>query len=173
MIKKIVFITLLSVFIVPFIVISLNAQEANMILISSDFGHNEMIPPSFTCQGDDINPSLEIKDIPDGTRSLTLIMDDPDAPVGTWDHWIVFNIPPDTTVINQNSVPGTQGKNSWGRQNYGGPCPPSGTHRYIFKLYALDTTLDLPEDAAKSTVEQAMRGHILDEAQLIGLYNKS
>ena len=144
-----------------------------MILISSDFGHNEMIPPAFTCQGDDINPSLEIKDIPDGTRSLTLIMDDPDAPVGTWDHWIVFNIPPDTTVIKQNGVPGTQGKNSWGRQNYGGPCPPSGTHRYIFKLYALDTTLDLPEDAAKNTVERAMRGHILDEAQLIGLYNKS
>ena len=143
---------------------------------STEFEHNQMIPAKFTCQGEDINPTLKIEDIPEGTKSLVLINDDPDAPMGTWDHWIVFNIATNgqELTIGENSVPaGTQGKNSWGRNDYGGPCPPSGTHRYFFKFYALDTTLDLQEGVKKKTIEQAMEGHILQEVELIGLYKKS
>ena len=143
-----------------------------MRITSPVFGHNEMIPSRYTCQGEDINPPLIIEDVPPGTRSLVLIMDDPDAPIGTWDHWIVYDIPPQTARIEENSVPGTQGRNSWGRNDYGGPCPPSGTHRYFFKLYALDTELRLPEGTGKKQVETAMQGHVLAQAQLIGLYRK-
>src|SRR3989338_8261866 len=99
-----------------------------------------MIPSVYTCQGQDISPALGIQNIPDGARSLVLIMDDPDAPMGTWDHWIVYNIPP-MDRIAENSIPGIEVKNSFEKLNYGGPCPPSGTHRYFFKLYALDTLL--------------------------------
>ncbi len=142
---------------------------------SPAFKDGEMIPKKFTCQGVDINPQLDISGVPDGTKSLVLIMDDPDAPMGTWDHWIVWNISPDTKTIEENSVPAgaVQGKNSWGRNNYGGPCPPSGTHRYFFKLYALDTTLDLSEKSNKKAVEKAMKGHILEQAQLMGKYKKT
>lgn len=120
-----------------------------------------------------MNPPLNITGIPEGTVSLVLIMDDPDAPMGTWDHWILWNIAP-ATQIEENSVPegAVQGVNSWRRNDYGGPCPPSGTHRYFFKLYALDTMLDLELAAGKRRVETAMKGHILGEAQLIGLYQK-
>jgi len=165
----------ISVFLVSyFMVLSIMAgyaKEGIMKLISPEFKHNQMIPKKFTCQGQDINPALEITDIPEGAKTLVLISDDPDAPGGTWDHWIVFNISP-AAGIKEDSVPGTQGKNSWGRSEYGGPCPPSGTHRYFFKLYALDTMLDLPKGASKAQVERAMEGHILDEAELIGLYKK-
>ena len=131
-----------------------------------------MIPKKYTCQGEDINPLLKIEGIPQETVSLVLINDDPDAPGGTWDHWIVINIAP-TQTIAENSVPGTQGKNSWGRNDYGGPCPPSGTHRYFFKLYALDTQLNLSEGASKKEVENAIKGHILEQTELIGLYEKT
>ena len=165
---------ILSIILTPLIFITsmLHAKEANMKLTSPEFTHNAMIPKKFTCQGEDINPNLVIEEIPPSSVSLVLINDDPDAPVGTWDHWIVFNIPP-TEKIAENSVPGTQGKNSWGRNDYSGPCPPSGAHRYFFKIYALDTKLDLSEGASKRQVEQAMEGHILDQAELIGLYKKS
>jgi hypothetical protein len=143
-----------------------------MRLSSPEFAHNASIPARFTCQGDDINPSLEISAVPPGTKSLVLIMDDPDAPGHTWDHWIVYDIPPATLLIEENSVPGVQGTNSWGRQDYGGPCPPSGTHRYVFTLYALDSMLDGFEGRSKNEVLQAMQGHILDTAELIGLYRK-
>lgn len=142
-----------------------------MKVISPEFMHNESIPARFTCQGDDVNPALEITNIPTGARSLVLIMDDPDAPGRTWDHWIVFNMPV-VSRIEENSVPGAQGTNSWGRQDYGGPCPPSGTHRYFFKVYALDTELKLQDGARKQEVEKAMQGHILAQAELIGLYKK-
>jgi len=100
-------------------------------------------------------------------------MDDPDAPVGTWDHWIVFNIPPSAKEIAKGTEPkGTAGKNSWGRTGYGGPCPPSGTHRYFFKLYALDTQLNLPEGSAKKDLEKAMQGHILEKVELMGNYKR-
>ncbi len=149
-----------------------NAEEVMMKLTSSAFAHKAMIPKKYTCQGEDISPPLTITDLPEATVSLALINDDPDAPMGTWDHWLIWNIKP-VPEIKENSAPGTEGKNSWGRSNYGGPCPPSGTHRYFFKLYALDSTLALPEGATKAELEAAMKGHILEQAELIGLYKKS
>jgi len=144
---------------------------------SSVFKNNGFIPPRYTCDGENINPLLEIKNVPEGTKSLVLIMDDPDATGGvTWDHWLLFNVDPKTHYIAEDSVPAgaLQGKNSWGRINYGGPCPPRGSkpHRYMFKIYALDILLDLPEGASKQEIEKAMKDHILDEAVLIGLYQR-
>ncbi len=145
-----------------------------MRITSPVFEEGKPIPAKHTCMGDDINPPLEIEGVPKETVSLVLIMDDPDAPVGTWDHWIMWNISPDTTEIKEKSVPqhAVQGKNSWGMNRYGGPCPPSGTHRYFFKLYALDTTLDLPANSNKRELEFAMQQKILTQAQLIGTYKK-
>jgi len=145
-----------------------------MRLTSPAFDHGEFIPKKYTCQGENINPELVIEDVPMGAKSLVLIIDDPDAPMGTWDHWVVWNIPPNVTIIGEDSVPpdAVVGKNSWGKNEYGGPCPPSGIHRYFFKLYALDIELDLEPSATKSEVEQAMRGHVLAEAVLMGKYSK-
>jgi len=147
-------------------------KEVVMKLISTEFDHGEMIPAKFTSDGRNANPPLRIEGVPAGAVSLVLIVDDPDAPGGTWDHWIVFNIPPDTAEIKEHSVPGTEGTNSFGRLAYGGPSPPSGTHRYYFKLYALDRKLDLKEDAVKADVEKAMKGHILAQTELMGKYKK-
>ena len=143
-----------------------------MKLTSSAFEDNKDIPAKYTCQGDDVNPPLDISDVPENTKSLVLVVDDPDAPMGTWDHLVVWNIKPDTTEIKENSVPGVQGLNDFGKNNWGGPCPPSGTHRYMFKLYALDTELDLDPEAHKKDVERAMEGHILAQTKLVGLYAK-
>ncbi len=142
-----------------------------MKLTSPSFKHNEMISRQFTCQGEDINPELNISGIPEGAKSLALIVDDPDAPRKTWVHWVVFDIPVLDT-ITENSIPGRQGYNDFDRNDYGGPCPPSGTHRYFFKLYALDTLLNLPEGTKKEDLEKAMEGHILAQAEIIGLYKK-
>ena len=131
-----------------------------MKLTSSVFKHKEKIPTKYTCDGDDVSPPLKIEEAPEGTKSFALIVDDPDAPVGTWVHWVVWNIPADTKDIAENTAPGTEGLNDFGKTPYGGPCPPSGTHRYFFKLYALDTELDLT-DAKKKDLEKAMDGHIL------------
>ena len=138
---------------------------------SPAFHPNEHIPPKYTADGENINPALIIQGIPRETQSLVLIVDDPDAPAGTWIHWVIWNIPP-TGKIEENSIPGTEGMNDFGRNSYGGPAPPSGTHRYFFKVYALDTTLDLGSDAKKGDVEKAMEGHILDKGELIGLYSR-
>lgn len=145
-----------------------------MQITSPSFSNNGNIPAEFTCSGSDINPQLNFANIPENAKSLALIMDDPDAPNGTWIHWVVFNINPKTTVINKNSAPSgaIQGANSWGTSKYGGPCPPSGTHRYFFKLYALDNTLSLSSSASKANIESAMQGHILSQATLIGKYAK-
>ena len=144
-----------------------------MKITSPAFSHNQPIPKKYTCQGQDINPPLAISGVPAGTESLVLIMDDPDAPGGNWDHWLVYNITP-TSEIKENSVPGTQTRNDFGRVNYGGPCPPSGTHRYFFKLYALDMGMPLFKKApTKKELESTMQGHILDKAELIGLYQKT
>jgi Raf kinase inhibitor-like YbhB/YbcL family protein len=142
-----------------------------MKLTSPEFGNNEFIPEKFSCQGADINPTLVIDDIPKDAKSLALIVDDPDAPGMTWVHWVVYDIPV-TSEIDENSIPGKQGFNDFGRTTYGGPCPPSGTHRYFFKLYALDAELNLKEGVGKEDLEKAMRGRILDQAELIGLYKK-
>jgi Raf kinase inhibitor-like YbhB/YbcL family protein len=147
----------------------------DMKLSSPAFPDNGNIPAKFSCQGDDVSPQLDIEGVPEGAQSLVLIMDDPDAPMGTWDHWIVFNMAPTTASIAEDSVPSgaVQGRNGWGNSEYGGPCPPGGTHRYVFRLYALDATLDLGSGAAKIDVESAMQGHVLAQATLTGLYSKS
>ena len=143
-------------------------------LVSPAFKHNEFIPEKYTCDGKDINPPLLIENIPSGTKSMALIVDDPDAPAGTWVHWVVWNISPDTKEMKESSVPegAQQGVNDFRKKEYGGPCPPSGTHRYFFKLYALDTMLNLGSKAKKSDVEQAMKGHILEKTELIGRYRR-
>lgn len=143
----------------------------------STFKNNEFIPQRYTCDGEDINPLIEIKNPPANTKSFVLIMDDPDATGGvTWDHWILFNIDPKTQYITEGGLPlnSKLGKNSWGENMYGGPCPPKGSkpHRYFFKLYALDIVLDLEEGATKQEIEKAMEGHILAYSQVIGLYQR-
>ena len=150
-------------------------------LTSTAFASGEPIPAKYSCDGEDISPPLAWGPPPEGTKSQALVMDDPDAPVGTWDHWIVFNIPANTYGLEENlpitginQVPDliSIAKNSWGRNDYGGPCPPGGTHRYFFKLYALDTILSLDENADKSQVLAAMEGHILAEIELMGTFTR-
>jgi Raf kinase inhibitor-like YbhB/YbcL family protein len=145
-----------------------------MKISSPAFEENSKIPEKYTCDGENVNPPLKIEGIPKEAKSLVLIVDDPDAPMGTFLHWLVWNIPPETNLIEENSLPegAVQGKNDFGKENYGGPCPPFGTHRYFFKLYALDKKLDLPIGSKLKEVEEAMKGHILDQAQLIGLYQR-
>lgn len=130
---------------------------------SPAFDHGGAIPARFTCDGQDISPKLVFGAVPAGTRSLALIVDDPDAPVGTWVHWMVWNIPPQTRESGENSVPAgaVQGLNDWKRYRYGGPCPPSGTHCYFFKLYALDTTLTLPPAPPRPLSRRPWRGIFL------------
>jgi Raf kinase inhibitor-like YbhB/YbcL family protein len=140
---------------------------------SAAFENNKLIPAKYTCDGDDVNPPLTIEGVPEGTKTLALIVDDPDAPMGTWDHWIVWNIPATTSKIAENTVPGTEGMNDFRKRSYGGPCPPSGTHRYFFKVYALDVKLDLSPTSRKRDVEKAMQGHVLAKGELVGLYRRS
>lgn len=145
-----------------------------MKITSIVFENNQPIPAKYTCQGENINPPLSFSEVPPATQSLTLIVDDPDAPGTTWVHWVLFNIPPNTQAISENSIPSAalQGLTDFGTSTYGGPCPPSGTHRYFFKLYALDISLNLTEKAKKEDIEKAMKDHILAKTELIGLYKK-
>ena len=145
---------------------------AELKVKSPVFEANKLIPKKYSCDGDDINPPLVIEGIPTEAKTLTLILDDPDAPMGTFDHWVVWNIPPSTTIINENTVPGTEGLNGARQQGYMGPCPPGGTHRYFFKVYALGTELNLSASSKKKDVEKAMQGHILAKGELIGLYHR-
>lgn len=141
-------------------------------ITSSAFDANQMIPSAYTCQGKDVNPPIDIDGIPDDAHCLALVVDDQDAPGKTWVHWLVWNIPI-THHIKENSVPGEQGWNDFRRIAWGGPCPPSGTHRYFFKVYALDTLLELSSKTTKKELELAMGSHILAYGELIGLYKKS
>ena len=143
-------------------------------ITSPAFKENSHIPKQYTCDGKDVNPPLSMEGVPEGTKSLALIVDDPDAPVGMWVHWVLWNIDPAVKEIKENSVPNgaVQGMNDFGRTPYGGPCPPSDTHRYFFKLYALDTVLDLGTSTTKVRLEKAMTAHILASAQLVGLYKR-
>lgn len=152
-----------------------------MKIESSAFAHNELIPAKYTCDGENINPPLAFIGVPEKAKSLALIMDDPDIPeaakksygIEVWDHWTVFNIPPETKGVSEGANPaGVLGKNTRGDAAYGSPCPPDREHRYFFKLYALDTMLDLKEGATKHEVELAMQGHIIAQAGLIGRYEK-
>ncbi|MDD4955760.1 MAG: YbhB/YbcL family Raf kinase inhibitor-like protein [Candidatus Omnitrophica bacterium] len=146
-----------------------NAKEdASMKLTSPDFKNNEYVPKRMSCDGPGLSPALLIEGVPSEAKSLALIVDDPDAPAGTFIHWVLFNISV-TGKIEEGTIPGKQGINTAGELNYVSPCPPSGTHRYFFKIYALDDTLDLNEGITKADLELAMQGHILAQAQLIGL----
>jgi hypothetical protein len=150
-----------------------------MNLTSSAFTHGAIIPKEYTCDGRDISPPLSWSDPPEKTQSFALIMDDPDAPMGTWVHWVIYNIPAAARGLSEG-VPtdaelpdgSRQGRNSWRRIGYGGPCPPSGTHRYFFKLYALDTKLNLTSGVTKEELFQAMKGHMVAQAELMGRYSR-
>jgi len=142
-----------------------------MKLTSPAFDNESFIPEVYTCVGSDINPRLDITDIPEKSASLALIMDDPDAPGGTFVHWVVYDMPV-MPSIEEDSVPGIQGANDFQRVDYGGPCPPGGTHRYYFKLYALDRKLELQPGVKKAELEQHMQGHILGRAELMGRFTK-
>lgn len=150
-----------------------------MQLSSQAFSEGGSIPIKYTCDGQGINPPLQISGVPEKARSLVLLMDDPDIPAAAkknfnmqaFDHWVVFNIPPAITEIAEGqNPPGTLGQNTGGRNDYASPCPPDREHRYFFKLYALDTVLNLPAGSAKSEVENAMNGHVLESAELMGRY---
>ena len=145
-------------------------------LNSSVFRQGESIPARYTCQGEDVSPPLSIEGVPDDAKSLALIMEDPDAPAGTWDHWILYGLSPGSSKIPEGMVPpgAKEGQNSWDDAGWGGPCPPEGEeHRYFFRLYALDTELDMGPGASKHQLRDAMEGHILAEAELMGRYQKS
>ncbi|MGD8901129.1 MAG: YbhB/YbcL family Raf kinase inhibitor-like protein [Desulfobacterales bacterium] len=150
-----------------------------LVITSSAFSEGQAIPSLYTCDGPDVSPDLAWSGVPETAASLALICDDPDAPMGTWVHWVLFNIPADTDGlpaeipsdgILENSA--CHGKNDFGRLGYGGPCPPGGTHRYFFKLYALDTQLELDSGSTKAQLLEAMQGHILAEGQLMGTYSR-
>lgn len=147
-------------------------SESYLAIKSPSFENQGMIPSQYTCEGDNINPEIDIKNMPANAKTLALIMEDPDAPKGTFDHWIMWNIPVDG-IIKENSAPGVQGKNGAGENKYTGPCPPTGKHRYLFKIYALDQELSLKEGSTKKMLQDAMKGHILSSGELIGLYQKT
>ncbi len=160
-----------------FVALALISSSAMALTLkSSAFYDAQPIPTQYTCDGTELSPPLEWDDVPHGTESFVLTMDDPDTGHGTWDHWVLYNIPSATRSLaeNEQSLPaGTQiGSNSWKRAQYNGPCPPTHEHRYFFKLFALSTTLNLADGATKNQVEAAMRGHILGHAQLMGKYNR-
>jgi Raf kinase inhibitor-like YbhB/YbcL family protein len=144
-----------------------------MKIASSAFEDNGMIPTEYTCDDSDISPPLKISEVPKEAKSLAIIMDDPDAPMGTFTHWVVWNISPQKTQFAKGEkISFPQGKTSFGNKSYGGPCPPGGTHRYFFKLYALDDTLNLKEGSSKDDLERAMSGHVVSEASLMGKYSR-
>jgi Raf kinase inhibitor-like YbhB/YbcL family protein len=142
-----------------------------MRISSPTFENGKIIPSLFTCEGKNCNPELIFHEVPAQAKSLVLLMDDPDAPKGTYDHWVVYNMPPETTHLPANTKPpGIQGKNTNGENGYIGPCPPDREHRYFFKLFALDTLLDLPAGVSKERVLQALRSHVIAECELMGRY---
>jgi len=144
-----------------------------MKITSSAFQQGGSIPSKFTCDGADTSPPLQIQEIPPPAKSLALIADDPDAPGGLFTHWIVWNISPQTSTIAEGSAPkGVPGTNDFGKSGYGGPCPPSGTHRYFFKVFALDRELDLPAGGKRSQLDAAMKGHVIAQGELMGRYSR-
>ncbi|MBI2043874.1 YbhB/YbcL family Raf kinase inhibitor-like protein [Candidatus Pacearchaeota archaeon] len=144
------------------------------MILTSVFEDGTRIPKKYTCEGEDISPPLQIVGVPDGTKSLALIVEDPDSPEGTWIHWLVWNIAPDTLKIEEEQLPygAIQGVNGFRENKYGGPCPPNGVHKYFFKLYALDIDVNLSDTSGKKELEDIMNGHILAEARLSCIYSK-
>jgi len=151
---------------------AVGAGGGKMKITSTTFAEGENIPSKFTCDGADTSPALRFEGAPAEAKSLALIVDDPDAPSGLFTHWLVWNIDPKAVVIEENSVPSNaiQGKNDFGKPGYGGPCPPSGTHRYFFKVFALDRQLDLPAGSKRAQLDAQMRGHIIGQGELMGHY---
>lgn len=146
-----------------------------LTITSRAFAQGQAIPAKYTCDDQDVSPPLHWDNVPPTTQSLALIMDDPDAPAGIWVHWVLFNLPANLLDLPEKAVPpqgSLEGKNGWGRTGYRGPCPPSGSHRYFFKLYALDTTLTLGSGAGKEQLLKAMEGHILAQGELMGTYSR-
>jgi Raf kinase inhibitor-like YbhB/YbcL family protein len=155
------------------------SQEMTISVSSSAFQEGDAVPAKYTCDGNDVSPPLKWTGVPEGTKSITLICDDPDAPMGTWVHWVMWNIPPSVRELAEDVTPkpelpdgSRQGISDFRRPGYGGPCPPTGMHRYYFKIYALDTMLDLPSSTRKADLLKAMKGHILAEGQLMGKYGR-
>jgi len=153
---------------------SVEVEQMTLKITSDAFKNNSNIPAKYTCKGEDVSPSLIFEGVPANTKSLALIVDDPDAPMGDWVHWVMFNINPKSTKINEDSLPNGAilGRNDFGKLDWGGPCPPSGTHRYFFKLYALDTVLSLNPGVTKQQLLSAMNGHIIEKTELMGLFKK-
>jgi Raf kinase inhibitor-like YbhB/YbcL family protein len=147
---------------------------AELSITSPAFGDGQKIPEKYTCDGQNVSPPLTMENVPPGTKSLALVVEDPDAPHGLFIHWTLWNINPRLAALEENSQPRESvcGKNSWGHNSYGGPCPPSGTHHYEFRLYALDSTLDISGNASREQLGEAMDTHILAVALLTGLYSK-
>ena len=142
-----------------------------LLIQSVAFANNGHIPIQYTCEGDNISPAIEIADIPEDTKTLALIMEDPDAPSGVFTHWLLWNLPPDDLIIEKTQE-GVSGINDFGKTGYGGPCPPSGTHRYYFKIYALDTELSVSAGESKQALLEGMKGHVLAIGELMGRYRK-
>jgi hypothetical protein len=144
------------------------------MILKSNFSDGGKIPKEYTCDGENVSPYLEISEVPENASSLVLIADDPDAPGGTFNHWILWNIPVSVKKFEKGRIPEGvfQGINDFGKNLYGGPCPPSGKHRYFFKLYALDEVLNIPANSKRKDVEDAMEGHVIEKAMLTGVYKK-
>jgi Raf kinase inhibitor-like YbhB/YbcL family protein len=158
---------------------AIGGKKMQIKVKSSAFEEGGMIPKRYTCDGTDVSPPLAWTSVPEGTKSIALICDDPDAPMGTWVHWVLFNLPAEVKELPENVPPqkrlengAIQGANDFRKIGYGGPCPPGGTHRYYFKLYALDTEMNLQAGATKKELLKAMEGHILAEGQLMGKYKR-
>jgi Raf kinase inhibitor-like YbhB/YbcL family protein len=154
-------------------IVSFGAGGAKMKITSSAFNEGGNIPSKFTCDGSDTSPPLQVTSVPPGAKSLVLIADDPDAPGGLFTHWLVWNIAPQTNSIAEGTAPkGVHGTNDFGKSGYRGPCPPPGTHRYSFKIFALDRELDLPSGAKRGQLDAAMKGHVIAQGELIGRYSR-
>src|SRR4030095_5889972 len=147
------------------------ANNNQLKLISTVFSHKGHIPPLYTCEGKNINPPLKVENVPDGTKTLAIIVEDPDAPRGTFDHCVVWNISPNEAIAERSNA-GINGMNGFGKTGYGGPCPPSGEHRYFFKFFALDDELNLLAGSKKEELLDAMKGHVLASAEVMGVYQK-
>lgn len=150
---------------------TVSIKTTTLTVSSPSFNHGEHIPSKYSCEGEGINPPLNIRGIPEDTKALVIIVEDPDAPDHVFDHWLVWNIPP-SGAIAENSVPGTEGKNGRGDIGYTGPCPPSGTHRYFFEVFAMDQLLELEKGADKSMLTYVMQSHVIAYGELVGLYSK-
>ena len=160
-------------FAIALAIVSLAAGGAKMKITSPAFQEGGNIPSKFTCDSGNTSPPLQIADVPSGAKSLVLIADDPDAPSGLFTHWMAWNISPQTNAIAEGSAPkGVHGTNDFGKSGYGGPCPPSGTHRYYFKIFALDRELDLPAGARRRQLDAAMKGHVVAQGELMGRYSR-